>query len=56
MAGKSIVFDKIQHPRHFAEYMMWFGVMANVDTGTEESNHEGNAKDACHHMQMRAEL
>jgi hypothetical protein len=55
-AGNGTLFIKIHLPRHFAEYMLWFGVMANVDTGPEESNHKGNAKDPCHHTQMRAEV
>jgi hypothetical protein len=53
--GNGSKFPKLHLPCHFAENMIDFGVIANVDSGAPESNHKPNAKAPSQHTQMRAE-
>ena len=53
--GNGSKFPKIHLPCHFAENMLDYGVIANVDSGPPESNHKPNPKAPSQHTQMRAE-
>jgi hypothetical protein len=48
-------FPRVHLPCHFAENMIDFGVIANVDSGAPGSNHKPNVKAPSQHTQMGAE-